>query len=192
MVIVNTSKTSRRSVSPKSTDPIALIPTLTTLDAIVAFVVAYVTSANVVAIITAFRTAFGSSVRSRNVGRTTGWRIMHFQNVMTVKLFDAKPRPTVVQLVAILACEFPGAVGAIFAPMIPASGECNVVHAVSQYNGMINQINDGNHANAKPANPVSFDPGIDIARRRRRAVEPPTPVAPIAPVVSAPRLRKRA
>jgi hypothetical protein len=134
-------------------------------------------------------------ISHRNVGRTTGWRIQHFQNVVTVNAFNMTPRPTLIQLVAVLACEYPAAVGAIFAPMIPATGELNVAHAVSQYSGMLNQINDGTHAgNARPNVPVTFEPGIDIARRRRR--EPVTPVAPVAPapapVAPVARLRKRA
>lgn len=189
---MNTSKTARRSVPTKSTDPIALIPTLTTFDTIMAFIVAHVTSDNAIAIITAIRSTFGPTVHNRNVGRTTGWRIMHWQNVTAVRAFALTPRPTLIQLVVAGVAEFPGASGAIFAPMVPATGLMNIPHAVSQWAGMLNQINDGLHGNAKPTTPVSFDPGIDIARRRRRTVEPSTPVAPVAPVAPAPRLRKRA
>lgn len=161
-----TAKTAKTATAIRVRDngkPESIVPTLTTIDAIIAFVIAHVNADNASAMITLFRDTFGRTVHNRNVGRTTGWRIMEFQNRIAERLTG---RATLVQLVVIGAAEFPNAVGRIFAPRNPASGMINVADAVSTWATTLTLINDGRHANMKPANPYVFDRGIDGGRKR--------------------------
>ena len=161
--------------------PESMIATLSTLDTIIAFALAHVTSANIDAMIRLVRDTFGRNVINRNVGRTTGWRIMDFQNRLLERVTGMSTRPTLVQLVFIGTAEFPGAVGRIFAPVIPGTNTMNVSAAVSQWNGVVTLYNTGKHANPVPVKPCpTLEPGITIVRRPRVTV--PAPVAPVAPV----------
>lgn len=164
--------------------PENMIGGLTTLAAIVAFAIAHVNASNVVALIALVRDTFARGVFNKNVGRTTGWRVMEFQNRLITQCASMPVRPTLVQLVFIGACEFPGAVGRIFAPIIPATGESNIDMAVSQWSGVVTLFNNGTHANVKPATPASFEPGIE---RKRKPAEPkpiePKPAEPAKPTV---------
>lgn len=177
MTTKRTARTVRTAIAPSST-----IATLATLDAIIAFAIAHVTAANIVDMLRIVRDTFGRSAVNRNVGRVTGWRVMHFQNMVIARFatVPADKRPTMVQLVFIGACEFPTAVGAIFAPVNPATNVVDVDRAVSQWSGTIALINTGRHANVAPTSPVTFEPGIE--RKRRTAQPAPVVAAPADPI----------
>lgn len=188
-----TAKTANTIRTRDNGKPESMVATLTTLDAIIAFAVAHVNATNIVALIAIVRDTFARGVFNKNVGRTTGWRVTEFQNRLLALAYAHNPRPTLVQLVFIGACEFPGAVGRIFAPIIPVTGGTNVDMAVSQWSGVVTLFNAGKHANMIPPSPVSFEPGIERAPRTRTTPAPVVTPEPVKPVVNAktPRLVKR-
>lgn len=182
-----------RTRNPRTTDrtvksPASMIVTLMTMDAIIAFARTHVTVDNVASLIGIVRDTFRNAVRGRNIGRTTGWRIMDFQNRI-LEIHTSEPF-TGAQLVFIGACEFPIAVGRIFAPVRPGTDTIDVSGAVSVWSGVIGLYNAGRHANVIPASPAPM-----IETSRRRSAPAPAPVvtpAPAAPAKPAARLvRKR-
>jgi len=181
-----------RTRTPKTTDrtvrtPASMIATLATMDAIIAFARAHVTADNVASLIGIVRDTFRNAVRGRNIGRTTGWRIMDFQN----RVLDMHTREplTGVQLVFIGACEFPIAVGRIFAPIRPGTDTIDVHGAIAVWNGVRSLYNAGRHANIAPAVPA---PDITSGIVKPAApAKPAAPVVPVAPAAPAKPARKR-
>lgn len=135
--------------------------------------VATVNPSNVIATVKSANVNHGITFATRNVGRYTGMRIVAFQNTMlernrTAQLDDC-------QLAAMMAIEFPAAIGRVFAINgAYATPDASAIrNAIAIVGGIRSDYNRTGHGGPKPATPVDR-----FGASRFDVADTPKPAAP--------------